>query len=330
VTSPVRSGRLLGVDLARCVALAGMVLVHAQSDLVLPPLEAAAGGVDVRPPDAPYALELVQAVATNRARLLFLLLAGVGVGLLVRRGPRTAVLLGRAAFLLALGALLLALGWSDLVLLFYAVLFLLAPLLLRLPTPALLGVAVLCAVPAVVAAALDPARDADVTGVLLVMGEALPCFSVGIAVGRTDLGDPRVVRRLAAVGALLAVPGLVLLAVRGGLDVTEVDGGWELAAATTSTTGLSLLVLAACLRLCAGVPGVALRLLAVAGGMPLTAYVGHALLFPQIASRVQLELVAATAVAVAYLVLVVVGAQVWRRRYASGPVESVMRRMTGS
>jgi uncharacterized membrane protein YeiB len=330
VTSPPGSSRLLGIDLARFVALAGMVLVHAQSDLVLPPLEAAAGGTEVRLPAAPALLELVQAVATNRARLLFLLLAGIGVALLSRRGPRTATLLRRAAFLFVLGVLLLALGWSDLVLLFYGVVFLLAPVLLRLQTPALLAVAALSALPAVVGTALDPAREADFTGVLLVVGEAVPCFCIGLAVGRADLRDRGVVRRLAAAGAVLAAPGLLLLAVRGGLDLTDVDGARELAAATTSTIGLCLLILAACLRLCAGRPPRALRLLAGAGGMPLTAYVGHALLFPLLAGRAQLDLVRATAVAVTYLVVVVLGAHAWRRRYGSGPVEAVLRRLTGS
>jgi uncharacterized membrane protein YeiB len=330
VTFPPSSARLLGIDLARFVALAGMVLVHAQSDLVLAPLEAAAGGAEVRPPAGPALLELVQAVATNRARLLFLLLAGIGVALLVRRGPRTATLLRRAAFFFVLGALLLALGWSDLVLLFYAVLFLLAPVLLRLQTPALLGVAALCALPAVVGTALDPARDADLTGVLLVLGEAVPCFCIGLAVGRADLGDRRAVRRLAAVGAASAAPGLLLLAVQGGLDLTDVDGARELAAATTSTIGLCLIIVAACLGLCAGTPSPALRLLAGAGGMPLTAYVGHALLFPTLAGRAQLDLGSATAVAVTYLVVVILGAHVWRQRYGSGPVEAVLRRLTGS
>jgi len=92
--------RLAGIDVARFAALVGMVIVHAQSDLVLPPLERAAGGVDVTAPPAAVPLELLQALLTNRSRLLFLLLAGVGVSLLARRSrPRTSVLVRRAAFL---------------------------------------------------------------------------------------------------------------------------------------------------------------------------------------------------------------------------------------
>jgi uncharacterized membrane protein YeiB len=321
--------RLVGLDVARFLALAGMVLVHAQSDLVLPPLERAAGGVEVPAPAAPALLELLQAVLTNRSRLLFLLLAGVGVSLLVRRRPAPAgTLLRRAGFLLALGIALLALGWTDLVLLFYAVLFVLAPLLVRLPSPVLLAVAAALTVPAAVALAVDPARSSGLTGVLLVLGEAVPLFCVGLVVGRIDLADRG---RLAGVlrwGGVLAAPGLLVLAARGGLDVTDVDGPLELLAATTSTTGLCLLVLAGCCHLEGGARGRVAAVLAVPGGMPLTAYVGHALLFPVVARTATLGLGAATAIAVAYLVVLAVAAHAWRTRHASGPVEAAMRRVS--
>ena len=96
------------------------------------------------------------AAVTNRARLLFFLLAGVSVSLLAARGRAgTSVLLRRAAFLTALGVLLALSGWDDVVLVFYGVLFVLAPLLLRLATPALLAVAVVSALPAVLLLAQD-------------------------------------------------------------------------------------------------------------------------------------------------------------------------------
>ena len=116
------------------------------------------------------------AAATNRARLLFFLLAGVSVSLLAARGRAgTSVLLRRAAFLTALGVILALSGWDDVVLVFYGVLFVLAPLLLRLATPALLAVAVVSALPAVLLLAQDPARVAGSTGVALVVGEVVPC-----------------------------------------------------------------------------------------------------------------------------------------------------------
>jgi uncharacterized membrane protein YeiB len=63
--------------------------------------------------------------------------------------------------------------------------------------------------------------------------------------------------------------------------------------------------------------------------MPLTAYVGHALLFPLLAGRLELGLGAATAIAVAYLAAVVLAASAWRRRHRSGPVEAAMRWVSG-
>ncbi|KRF03474.1 hypothetical protein ASG88_21965 [Nocardioides sp. Soil777] len=107
-----------------------MVLAHARSDLAGDAADAGASW-----------LEVVEAVATNRNRLLFFLLAGVGVALIVRRrGVGAGVLLRRAAFVAALGAVLAVAGWSDLVLVFYGVLFVLA---VRLKDRMLLGVAVL-------------------------------------------------------------------------------------------------------------------------------------------------------------------------------------------
>lgn len=67
----------------------------------------------------------------------------------------------------------------------------------------------------------------------------------------------------------------------------------------------------------------------VAGGMPLTAYVGHALLFPLLARFTEWSVGVAAAVAGGYLVVVVVAATPWRRWRGSGPVEGLMRRASG-
>lgn len=313
---PADRGRVVGLDLARFAAVAGMVVVHAG--------ELASVGVDG---GAPRLVEWLQAAATNRARLLFFLLAGVSLSLLSARGRAgTGVLLRRAAFLTGLGALLVLLGWDDVVLVFYGVLFVLAPLLLRLPTPALLSVAVLTAVPGVLLLAADPGRQAALTGAALVVGEVVPLCALGLAAGRLPLRCAGAARRLALLGAALAAPGLVVLGLAGGLDVTDVDGPLEHVSALTSSAGLALLVLAGCLRLGTWPRAVRWSLpAAAAGGMPLTAYVGHALLLPVVGRTAALTLVETTAVAGAYLVAVTAFAVLWRSGRGPGPVESLMR-----
>jgi uncharacterized membrane protein YeiB len=318
-----RQARITGLDLARFVAIAGMVVVHGAELAELPPSSSTYLAAD----GAPRVLEWVPAVATNRARLLFFLLAGVSLRLLAgRHRAGTGVLLRRAAFLTALGVLLALLGWQDVVLVFYGVVFVLAPLLLRLTTRVLLAVAVISATPGVLLFVLDPAREAALTGTALVVGEVVPVFSLGLAVGRLPLLASATARALAVLGIALAVPGLVGLAAVGGLDVTEVDGPFELVSALTSSTGLALLVLAGCLRLGRSTTAMGwLMPAAAAGGMPLSLYVGHALLFPVVARTAEPTLAGGTAVAVCYLAVSTAFAVLWRRGRSSGPVEAALR-----
>ncbi|WP_183095597.1 DUF418 domain-containing protein [Nocardioides stalactiti] len=309
--------RIPGIDLARFVAIAGMVLVHAQ-ELTGDQASSAAAW-----------LETLLGVPANRARLLFFLLAGVGVALVVRRRDAgTSVLLRRAVFLATVGALLVLMGWGDLVLVFYGVLFVLAVLLARLSSRLLLVVAPVVAVPGVLRLAIDPVADDTLTNILLVLGEMVPLFCLGLAIGRANLADRSVVRMIGRSGALLAVPGLIALSLTNGLDVTEVEGRIEPVAALTSTAGACLLVLALCLSVRSDRVG-RLAPVIVAGGMPLSAYVGHALLFPAIARQGDLDLYRASLVALAYLLTMVLFAWFWRRRRGAGPVEALMRRFSG-
>ena len=238
------------------------------------------------------------------------------------------VLLRRAAFLALLGVGLAVAGWSDLILVFYGVLFVVAVALVKLSDRRLLLVAVVVAALGLAPLAVNPSADDTLTNVLLVVGEMVPLFCIGLVIGRADLTDRSVVRTVGAVGALLAVPGLLVLAFSNGLDITEVGGRIEPLAATISTTGLCLFVLAACLSL---LPGEATRWspLVVAGGMPLSSYVRHALLFPLLARFTDLSLGESTRIAVGYLVAVVLVATPWRRWRGSGPVEALMRRLSG-
>ena len=214
------SRRLVGVDVARVLALIGMAATH-----IFPGFE----------PDGD--LHLSHAVASGRASALFALLAGVGLALTtggirpVRgrelRAARAGVL-ARAALLTALGLLLGALDSPPLVILaYYGLLFLVAVPVLGLGSRVL---AVLAAVAAMVTPLASHAlrttvgptpvaepggpdllMDLFLTGTYPVLTWTTYLFA-GLAVGRTDLRRWTVAGRLLAVGAVLAVTAKVLSA----------------------------------------------------------------------------------------------------------------------
>ncbi len=218
--TPTASRRLAGVDATRGLALIGMMAVHSlwsfDDD----------GNVTWH-----YALAAGQSAAT------FALLAGIGIAFMTGRrrvqpGERTAtaaMLAARAGVIAAVG---LALGWTDdglatVILVYYAVLFVLAIPAVLLSTRALLALGVTTAVVVpvlshLVRPALPAAVDGNVSlgqvvtdplGLLLqltVTGvyPALPWMAyicVGIAIGRMRLAEHRVAVRLLVVGAAAGV-----------------------------------------------------------------------------------------------------------------------------
>lgn len=125
---PVINPRFDGLDLARALAIAGMALVH------------------FGPTAAPGATGALYALANGRAAVLFMVVAGIGVALLARSRAPTAhhlagILVWRAVLLIPLGLVLQTLVSGQYVILqTYGVLFLLAPLLVRIPERVLAGV----------------------------------------------------------------------------------------------------------------------------------------------------------------------------------------------
>lgn len=225
-----RPDRVAGVDLARGLALLGMMAVH-----VLP----------AQDPDG--SASLADAVASGRSAALFAVLAGVGLALAHGRrpGPRAAAVVVVRALLL--GAVGLVLGLLDsgiaVILAYYAVFFVLALPWLRA------GARTLAASAAVVAAAAPfvsfavrdelPRRDGSspvpvdlgepgrLLGELLLTGYYpaavwLAYLLTGLAVGRLVLTRTRTALRLAAAGAVLAVAAVgtsrLLLGPLGGYD----------------------------------------------------------------------------------------------------------------
>jgi hypothetical protein len=222
VLPEVAPGRIVGVDLARALALLGMMATH-----MLPGID----GTRVPWP---------QQVAGGRASALFAVLAGVSVALV---SGRTTPLHGRARYAASvrlvvravlIGALGLLLGLVPsgiaVILAFYAVLFLLGlPFLgLRAPALALLAVGWAVAAP-VVSLVLRPHLPEHLAGSptpaslaspgrllneLLVVGYYpamvwLAYLLAGMALGRLDLRRSTVGARLLAVGVLLAVGSTV-------------------------------------------------------------------------------------------------------------------------
>jgi hypothetical protein len=255
--SPLTS-RVVGVDVARCLALLGMMATH-----ILP------GVVDDEVP-------LAHQVAAGRSSALFAVLAGVSLVLVT--GSRTplrgtawrAAYAGLAARAGLIGLIGLLLGevrsGIAVILVYYAVFFLLAgPFLALRSRWVLLVAAVWAAVGPVasfylrrelpdptyavpsVASLFDPVgllRDLLVTGYYPAL-TWLPYLLLGIVVGRLDLGSVRA-RVSLVVGGAAALLGSVVASdlltagtdVRAALVRTFEGAGWEGDLPTTLAHGL--------------------------------------------------------------------------------------------
>jgi uncharacterized membrane protein len=253
VTSPIpavvdRKQRVVGIDVARGLAVLGMFATH-----VFPTLD------DNSDPTISHV------VAGGRAAALFALVAGVSLAFLSggRRGvhgrERIAVSAGLFVRAVLVGAIGLALGHLgeangiDGILPFYAVLFLLAIPLLGAPPMVLFGVAAATTAlgPVLLVATADAGlpyagSDADPTfstlihdpvgllAQLFITGEYpvvvyLAYLCVGLAIGRLDLRSPSLAWVLLGAGVTLAVAARlaseVLLYATGGLArLMEHDG----------------------------------------------------------------------------------------------------------
>ncbi|MFF9120549.1 DUF418 domain-containing protein [Streptomyces massasporeus] len=239
----VSMGRLVGVDLARALAVFGMYVVH-----IGPPLSATSG-----------VGSWIRYVAEGHSSVLFATLAGFSLMLLAgRREPKTGLagrqakarIAIRAVVLLALGTVM-AMEYGGVIILgFYGVYFLLALPLVRLRAITLAITAAVCALvtpqlafaltslltPSVQQSinAYDPLRRLSEVGVLdLLLTGFYPALTwmsfviAGMALGRLDLSCGTVRKRLAVLGAALtaAAYGMSLgLAGKGALRSMAEDG----------------------------------------------------------------------------------------------------------
>ncbi len=248
-------GRLVGVDLARALAVFGMYVVH-----IGPPLSATDG-----------VARWVRYLADGHSSVLFATLAGFSLVLIAGRREPKAGLAGRqakariairAVVLLALGTAL-TMEYGDVIILaFYGVYFLLALPLVRLRARTLAmiaaGLAVVTPQLAFVlnsllsesvqqsVAAYDPLEELSGVGVLdlLLTGfyptiTWMPFVVAGMALARLDLSATTVQRRLAALGAALTVAAYgtsLMLAGKGALR-SMAEGGKSSAGSEAASSG---------------------------------------------------------------------------------------------
>ncbi|ADD42352.1 DUF418 domain-containing protein [Stackebrandtia nassauensis] len=236
-------GRLVGVDLARALAVFGMYIVH------VGPMLSTTSGVG----------SWIRYLADGHSSVLFATLAGFSLMLIAgRKEPKTGLagrkakarIAIRAVVLLAFGTLLAKFYGDVIIIGFYGVYFLVAMLFLKLSGKTL---AITAAALAIVGPQLkfvlspllsgsvtqtvdayDPLEKLSGVGVidLLITGfyPTIPWIAfvvAGMALGRVDLSAPANQRRLAALGAGLTVAayGLsLLLAGKNALRSMAEDG----------------------------------------------------------------------------------------------------------
>lgn len=341
------SGRLAGIDLARGLAVVGMLAAHL---LEIDPWE----------PGRP---ETWLDIVNGRSSILFATLAGVSIALVTGgrtplRGEARARASGRiavrAGLLWVLGMVLILTGVPVYVILpAYAILFLLSlPFLeLRARTLFLLAAALALVMPFVQVLLDDLPLWSGLIGELLapVVGWAYPFptwiafLLAGMALGRTDLRSAPVQGGLLAGGAALATLAYALAAATGSDPVSERQGYlaavWTARAHSTGVLevvgsgGFAIAVIAACLLVCrTALRWVAVPLRAV-GAMPLSAYSAQIVVWAVVAASA----LGTTSALSAFRALepfwpitlgIVIGCLVWALLVGRGPLEAAIDRVT--
>lgn len=340
----VATSRMVGLDVARALAIFGMLAVHvgptAQGDL--------AGRL--------YALP------HGRASLLFMLLAGIGVSLLARSSRTSTAqtrgkLAWRAALLLPLGLGLQLLDHGAFVILQeYALLFLLATAAIAASDRVLLASAAAVATIGPVVHLLGQMRApatferdgmaaTDSIGEVahgLVLSGPFPLitwlapFLLGLWLGRRNLRSAEVRARLIAGGATAAVGSFALsvaLVRVFGDPMPPADWTHLIARSAHSQmplwliggTGLAAVVVGLCLVAADHAPRL-LWPLAATGQLALTVYVGHLVALHLAPDALTADgVAAATAIVAAVSVTAIVLATLWRAAASRGPLEAALQ-----
>ena len=316
------TSRIAGLDVARGLAILGMVAAHVGDD-------ASTDGVGW-----PWL------VATHgRSSALFAVLAGVTMSLMLARGDdaggafRTRVRIAtRAGILVVLGLLLTELGTPvDIILVNLGLMMLLALPLLRAPSWALLAIA-----GGAIAGGwwYVPRLAETFSESLPVLGRLwsthYPALSwigyvlIGVVVGRLPLAQARTQALLVGAGLAVASAAVLVRAVAGEGPVTSLEPHSYTPVEMVHNAGVAVLVIGACCWLATVAPAAraALAPLAALGSMALTAYVGHLLVIAAIGPEAAFQPSNVTLVVLCTALLAIAWA--WRTWLSQGPLERVL------
>ncbi len=351
--------RVVGYDLARALAVIGMVIVNFKIAM-----HAKAAG-------APGWLRIFDAI-DGRASATFVILAGVGLSLLSARGraANDAVQIGadrlmlvrRAAFLFVAGLLYVQLWPAD-ILHFYGAYLLIGAAALTWRKRTLLGaVAAMVLAFALLASVFDYERAWNWQTLVYADFWSLPGFLrnllfngfhpvfpwagfllLGIALGRLDMQAPAVRARVFGAGLLLALATEALVW-WGSSHAGTGAGIWAVVWSSQPMPPLPLYWLAAAGTACAAIAACVaagerwrdapwLAPLVHTGQLALTLYVAHVAVgmgvldaFGRLENQ---SFPFAVGSALLFCAAAVLFAHLWRRRFKLGPLEWLMRRSAG-
>lgn len=363
-TVPSKTNRVIGYDVARSLAMLGMMVVHfsmvASTDRTKPPW-----------------LASILAALDGRATAIFIILAGVGLTLMTRRiiatGDPAALaeirhtMIRRGMFLLAIGFLNLTI-WAGDILRVYGVSLMVASILITSTNRRLLVIAIAFVITFVLLVVLgDFERNWDwktltyhnlwtPEGALRNLfydgfRSVLPWTGVmafGMWLGRLELAKPQTSWTALLIGSAVAMSAELLsrFLVRNwsmfsssGLDAETAQFlfGTESMPALPlfllSAVGTATAVISFCVLLTETWPGVFWQPLTAMGQLALTWYVAHILIglgTLLILERVGTEsLPSAAGYGFLFFTAAMLLSRMWKSIFHHGPLESVMRRVAG-
>lgn len=336
------SARLHGLDLARYLALAGMVAVNFCLAL----------GVE----EGPSLLSQLVGLLEGRAAATFVVLAGVGFTLaFAGRQHPTPAILKRATFLFILGLINLLIFEAD-ILHFYAAYFLLGAVVLLLP-PAWLPVIVIALPLGFIGLTLlfdyDTGWDwtslayADLWTVpgflrnLMFNGwhPVVPWFAFfacGMAIAKLQLRERRTQATLVVCGLALLAASVALsqltstfLGPLSGLKPVPPGPFFIMGGCGTAMAVIGLCLLAFESRLLSK----SFSVLFPAGRQTLTLYIAHILLGMGTLEAIGLlgagTIESALLATLTFMLIATIFSWLWSRRFKAGPLEALMRKLAG-